>query len=229
MKIAICDDLHTDIEYLCDLIEKTDIATDVHCFSSSADLLKAFYEGGKYDVMFLDIEMDEPNGFQTATELKENGCDSLIIFVTVTDEYVYDGYEVAWRYVPKPISYEKVQELLQRAERIRSTKIIEINTTDGQKLINLSDICYIEVSRNTVHITTHDKQFKVNSSMRDVETLVNSTVFVKPHSSYLINLSHIDDVSNENVHMDNGKSIPLARGKKQGFWNAYRDFVRSYS
>ena len=229
MKIAICDDLSSDIKHLSSLVDKTDIDTEVHCFDSSALLLEAHNSGACFDVIFLDIQMPEPNGFVAAQTLKTSGCEALIIFVTVTDDYVFDGYEVAWRYVPKPISFEKVSELLHRAEIARSIKIVEMQTTEGPKLVRVKDISFIEANRNYVQINTQEAQYRVYTTMHDIETLIDSIFIARPHSSYFVNLNNVAEVEASHLVMDDGRQIPLARGRKADFWNAYRNFVRSMS
>lgn len=54
-----------------------------------------------FDVIFLDIRMPELDGFTLAKNLKQIAPNTLIIFLTDTMEYTVQGYEVAFRYIPK--------------------------------------------------------------------------------------------------------------------------------
>ena len=216
---------------MCSLVAQTNLAADVQCYRSAADLLDAFHSGERFTLIFLDIEMEgkKPNGFQTARELKDAGNAALIVFVTVTSRYVYDGYEVAWRYVPKPILFKKVLELLVDAQRMTAPATIRFQTTEGLKTFHAKDICYIEVLRNTIHIHTEAADYCVYTTLKKAEEMLGSTLFVKPHMSFLVNGTYIDNIRNAEITLKSGDVIPIAQSRKGEFLDAYRNCIRSWS
>lgn len=104
MNIALCDD---DNNYLINVKNKikehpqySDM--NLYLFQSATDLYKKCMNTS-FDVIFLDIRMPELDGFTLAKKLKYIIPNTLIIFLTDTMEYTVQGYEVAFRYIPKSL------------------------------------------------------------------------------------------------------------------------------
>ena len=93
---AICDDEPMMAQelagHLADYMkEKPMTAYDLSSFSNGRALLKRV---GSFDVIFLDIQMEQPDGMETARLLRQRGDHSLLIFVTVLKECVFDSFQV---------------------------------------------------------------------------------------------------------------------------------------
>ena len=74
---------------------------------------------GEIDLLFLDVEMKEPNGMETARYIRTFDEEILIVFVTGHKDYVFDGYEAdALDYVLKPAEPERLKRILERVRRI---------------------------------------------------------------------------------------------------------------
>ena len=86
------------------------------------------YHKNEYDAIFLDIEMPEMDGITVAKNLRKLHSDVPIIFLTSHIEYALEGYEVnALRYLTKPISPEKLKEVLSCVmERAKKQRILWI-------------------------------------------------------------------------------------------------------
>ncbi len=68
-----------------------------------------------YQIIFLDIEMQEMNGIEVARRLRELEKDFLLVFITGYDNYMLESFEVLpFRYVLKPIDSEKLEPILQQ-------------------------------------------------------------------------------------------------------------------
>lgn len=107
MKLALCDDDAADLELLAGYCRQYDPALPIHCFSSAAALLERDAQD-PFDIVFLDIEMAHPNGYEAAVELSRRECPPAVIFTTQSFSYAVRGYGLALRYLPKPITYEVV-------------------------------------------------------------------------------------------------------------------------
>ena len=79
MKIAVCDDEQHDLDLLCALIQQYNSAFDLTAFHSAGALLDAF-QADFYDLVFLDIEMEAPNGFEAA-ELLMSRPEKPLLFI----------------------------------------------------------------------------------------------------------------------------------------------------
>ena len=93
MRIAVCDDEMQERQILLDLIHRYDSGLQVEAFSSASALQTAM-ASCFFDIIFMDIEMESPNGFEVARALTEapGGEKPLIIFVTKSGDYTIRGY-----------------------------------------------------------------------------------------------------------------------------------------
>lgn len=78
MKIAICDDDRMDLHYIRTLILEYDSTLDTTLFHTAKDLLAAF-QTAFFDIVFMDIEMEHPNGYEAAEILMQQEDKPLII------------------------------------------------------------------------------------------------------------------------------------------------------
>lgn len=114
LKIAICDDEPAFAIQLGDKIREAIPDCEIQTFFSGGELLR----GGRFDICFLDIQMEGINGIETARKLREKDEESIIVFITGAREYVFEAFDVAaFHYLVKPLEDGKLQEVLRRAER----------------------------------------------------------------------------------------------------------------
>lgn len=230
MKIAICD----DEKYIRDFIAKSisDEITDaiVKCYESAEDLLEAEYNP---DILFLDIQMPGIDGMELAKQVRANGSDAVIIFVTALEEYVFNAFDVrAFNYLVKPIDKNKLNEVLHAAveeiihRQTRVTPVVPDNKSfiikaNGlSRSVSISEIAFAEVfnRRIVLHMRDND-EIEYYGRMTDLENTVGNDFF-RVHRAYLINLSAIQSYNSKIVKVA-GEEIPVARGK-------YQDLVRAY-
>ena len=113
MKIAICDDEKYIRDFLAECISDEITDAIVKCYESAEDLLEAAYNP---DILFLDIQMPGIDGMELAKQVRANGSDAVIIFVTALEEYVFNAFDVrAFNYLVKPIDKNKLNEVLHAA------------------------------------------------------------------------------------------------------------------
>lgn len=111
-RIAICDDLATDRNYLSSLCEIWGSHNSYHIqiseFTSAENFLFHYAEKKDFDILLLDIEMGAMDGVTMARKLRQDNQTIQIIFITGYADYISDGYEVdALHYLMKPIQEEK--------------------------------------------------------------------------------------------------------------------------
>ena len=88
MKAAICDDTVEDAAFMEKHIKeyfmKKSIPYECNVYQSSKALWYEIEDGQAFDLLFLDIEMQELNGFELAAKIQETAPDILIIFVSAS-------------------------------------------------------------------------------------------------------------------------------------------------
>lgn len=117
LTFAICDDeplMAQEIKrHLSTYMKETRI-TDyrISNFSNGRSLLES---GAGFNIIFLDIQMEPPNGLETAKMLRQRGNRSLLVFVTVLEECVFDAFEVeAYDYLIKPLDSRRFNRTMDR-------------------------------------------------------------------------------------------------------------------
>ena len=104
------------------------VSCHVDVFSDGSSFL-ASYAGG-YDLVFMDIELGDENGFDAATKLRSMDEDVIIIFVTNLARYAVKGYEIsALDFIVKPMTYETFV--------LKMNRVIEkLKLSDGEITVN---------------------------------------------------------------------------------------------
>lgn len=206
-KIAICDDLATDRNYLSSLCEIWGSHNSYHIqiseFTSAENFLFHYAEKKDFDILLLDIEMGAMDGVTMARKLRQDNHTVQIIFITGYADYISDGYEVdALHYLMKPLQEEKFFTVLDRAV----TKLIK-----NEKVLNIiCQINYAEVNSN--YITIHSQQtITLKMTLSELEKKLDSHFF-RAGRSALVNLKKISRVTKKEIYLQDGSIIPLPRG-----------------
>lgn len=217
LKFAICDDepqmVQQLTEALTQYLKETQIAAfSVSRFSGGAALLDS---GGGFDVVFLDIQMEQPDGMETARLLRRRGDRSLLIFVTVLKESVFDAFQVeAFDYLVKPLDSARFRRIMDRALRSLEEKAAEtilIPQGAGWQVVPLTDILYVEVLGRKLYLHKTDGTIlDYYGRLENWEHRLGSRFF-KCHRSYLVNLSHVRGCRGGQVLLPQGQAIPVSR------------------
>ena len=226
MKIAICDDNPEDLFQMMDYCKQYDQALSIDSFSSGKELLDAF-ASTFYDLVFLDIEMEPPNGYETALILRSRDRKPEIVFTTQNLNYSIRGYGIALRYLPKPISRKIFLNALHQAFEIIAPPKIKIPYQGTQKIIQISDILYIEVILHQIifHMVSGIK-VTFRGSLKDIMEKIEYPWFVQCHKSFCVNLKHIDCVTAQSIVMTNQDNIPIGRNKKDYFEKRLQEYLK---
>ncbi|MDR1060637.1 MAG: LytTR family DNA-binding domain-containing protein [Clostridiales bacterium] len=226
MRTAICDDNSADAELLKKHAGYFDQSIKPKLFSSGEDLLAAIEAGQRFDVIFLDIKMGRLSGFDVARRLQGQPKKPLIIFVTESDEYVYRGYKVAWRYVRKPIQEHVICQCLAEARQTLAAEKIVIQTNQGRQILFMNDILYLDIIGRDVAIHTLSQTYHIKSRLFEQEELFPAGMFFKSHKSCLVNLNRIQSVTPDNAQIivEGGDAIPLSRKRKEAFFVSLKNY-----
>ena len=217
MTFAVCDDEPRMAEELAGrletcLKESRSGPFRISRFSSGRALLES---PGGFDVILLDIQMEEPDGLETARLLRRRGERGLVIFVTVLREQVYDAFDVeACGYLLKPLDGEQFRRTMDRVlgllER-RGAGSVVIRRGSGCEVVPLADIVYCEVRGRKVYVhRSGGDVLDYYDKLEDLERRVDRRFF-KCHRSYLVNLDFVRGCRDGQVLLPGGGGIPVSR------------------
>lgn len=214
LSIVICDDefLHRSIlkEFLITLLDEELLEYDLIEYSSGEDLIRDY---NKVDLLFLDIRMSELSGMDVARKVREFDSNVEIIFTTSVEQYVFEAYEVkAYRYLVKPIEYEKFKKEVKIciSDYLAKNSMISINSNKATIKIPIGEILYAEVMKKEVTIYTESKVYTIETSMKRVENKLSNYGFFRCHHSYLVNLNKVNEMRDKSIFI-NDNEIPVSR------------------
>lgn len=230
--LAVCDDIP---------IECADIAKQIENILKQFSIdfiVKRFFSGQEllhskesFDMIFLDIKMPEINGMDLAKKIREQGKQSLIIFITSAREYVFEAFDVeAFQYLVKPIQNEKLKNILEKAiKRIQADTKIDflIISADRQtKKVFLKDILYIESVGRIARIHCRDGILETYEQIGILEDKLSEKNFFRCHKCFLINLDYVDAFHKTEISLDNGEKILLAKRRYEDFQKAILSYMK---
>ena len=232
IKFAICDDEPLMAQelagHLADYMKENLItAYSVSSFSDGRALLDAI---DRFDVIFLDIQMEQPDGMETAKLLRRRGDHSLLVFVTVLKELVFDAFQVeAYDYLLKPLDRTRFKQTMERVLRSLDRKTAEdivIQRGTGCEVVLLSDIVYCEVLGRKIYLHKHDGTVSdYYDKLEDLERRVDGRFF-KCHRSFLVNLDYVRGCQDGQVLLAQGERIPASRLRERELTQALLRYMK---
>ena len=228
MKIAVCDDEPKDISQIKKLILLHSSKHEVLSFTSAQLFLERIVNGESFDVLFLDVQMSDANGWDIAKRLKQTKTKLFIAMVTVHGEYIFDCFDRVDWFAPKPITKEKVFKILDKAEEKLYPVVFQFQSDNHSIALSAPEIIYFEVQRNDLFIHTTHQTFKVRLTLKSVrEMMAPYSQFVQVHNSYIINLDYFDRLEKGMIFLKSHDEIKLSRTYRSLFFSSLDEYVRN--
>lgn len=185
------------------------------------------------DLVFLDIEMPEYDGFDLLKFFRPENIDFSIIFITAYSEYALQAFEIsAVDYLLKPLRIEHLEraldkvspkidrekyKILQENLTSETEKKLVLQTSDNAYIVHIKDILYLEAEGSyTKFFTETHKEILVSKKLAQYEFLEKMPQFFRSHRSFIVNLNKIKRVDKKNftIEMLGGKEVYLAQDRK---------------
>jgi two-component system LytT family response regulator len=190
------------------------------------------------DAVFLDINMPDLNGMDFAKSLEQGHSQGpLMVFTTAYSEYAIEGYKAnSVGYLLKPYGFDEFEAAAQKVKDIheirqQATTDVTAQVDDDGTIFVKSDykivriaienIRYIEAMSEYLRIACddRDKPVIVLLSMKKIEEHLPSSMFMRIHRSFIINLNKICEVKKNHVILDGDVSLPIGDNYKDAFMN----------
>ena len=180
------------------------------------------------DLLFLDINMPEKNGFDLLELLDEV---PITIFTTAYDEYAIKSFEYnALDYLLKPVSNKRFDMALEKVREKLSSKTTESTTAkrlaansqifikDGEScwLVKIGDISMFEIVGNYTRVFFEDKKPMLYKSLNQVEEKLPEDAFFRANRQQIVNTDYIENVvpwfnGKLKLTMKNGEEVEVSR------------------
>ena len=221
--IAICDDEEYFRKYIKKLIlkylEHKGINYRIDVFKSGKKLIELGAEVSQYEMIFLDINMEEINGIETARKIRKFTHEAQIIFVTAHITYALEGYKVnAFRYLLKDDEYleNKISECIETVISNMNYKEVQyiFKFLEGKKKIILDNIFYVESNLHKLKFNVFknkENRYSMYEKLDIIEELLKKHGFCRIHKSYLVNLKYIENIKRYQVTLSNGNILNIAK------------------
>ncbi len=231
MRIAICDDdinFINTIEKYIDKHKRNIIDCDE--YQSGEELVYAYKENQeRYDVIFLDMEMEQLNGIETANLIRTIDERVIIVFITSHTEYMRESFKCSpFRFLVKPVDEGEFKDVLRdiRGKISAQRKVYAFSENKAKIRLYCDDIIYCESQDHWVMIHTKEKTYKICKSLNDVYEQLDPEMFCRVHKSFVINLFYIKSIKDNDAELyHSDKLIPISRSYKKDVIKEYTDFL----
>ncbi|MCM1416756.1 MAG: LytTR family DNA-binding domain-containing protein [bacterium] len=233
LNIAICDDDRQFTVTLSQLLHQTaaelDIRISCDTFYNGTSLVKAAVDDQIcYDLIYLDVEMDDMDGIRAALTLRDAELPILIVYVSAHEEYLKELFQAQpFRFLSKPIEETSFRTVLRAAhEQIsRRTGYYTFLYKKSQYRIPFDRITYFESRGRIVTIHTvgswnrpedpQQDQFYGKISDVEKETAAMNGRFLRVHQSFLVNFDYIKMMSFDKLELYDGQRIPISEDRRK--------------
>ncbi|MCD7922055.1 MAG: LytTR family DNA-binding domain-containing protein [Clostridiales bacterium] len=230
MKLAILEDNPEDADLLIRACEtwaghsETQITCDR--FSSGEDFL-ALFEPGYYQLVFLDIYMEDLTGIDVAKQIREKDMDCLLVFVTTSAEHVWDSLPLhPFDYLIKPCRTERAAQVLTDAAKVLPQNTASLELTCGRKKISVaySDLISLEADRHHAIVTAAKRdplRCYIDSFASLWDTLRQDSRFLLCNRGIILNMDYIEKLGESEFIMKSGQAFPIRHNNRNEVTQAF--------
>ena len=237
LRIALCDDEADKLRETAALVQRyfqarPSVSGQVETFPGGGELLARMQESRGFDIYILDILMPGLSGIDAARKLRQLGDGGEIIYITNSNDFAADSYEVrAFSYLLKPVDEARLFKVLdgavEKLERRRSSAVM-VNTPGGMQRIRLEQILYVERMGHCMRYHCVGGVVDSQSIRLPFKTaaapLLADRRFYLCGASFALNLQHVTGVHGQAAILDNGQTVTLPRMSAADFKKAWGKF-----
>ncbi|WP_090913247.1 MULTISPECIES: LytTR family DNA-binding domain-containing protein [unclassified Bacillus (in: firmicutes)] len=233
LRILVVDDemlARDELKYLLYRTKEVDIIDEA---DSVEEALEKLIES-KQDLVFLDIQLSDDNGFEIANILKKMKKPPAIVFATAYDQYAIQAFEVdALDYILKPFDEERIVQTIKKFKKRKQHEMEEkqeVHASDVSSrmkklallidesivLVNIEDIVYAGLLDGKVIVKTICDTYVTNDTLAILEKKLPQMNFLRVHRSFIVNVNHISEIqpwfnSTYNLIMKEDSKVPVSR------------------
>ena len=230
-KIVVVDDIEQDrvqmAEQTRDILCQAKIRHSIDRYADGKSMLDDLRGGKKYNLLLLDVMMDEMDGMELADELHRQGNHTTIVFISVNREMALYGYERnAVRYLAKPLDRTKLEEALMYCCSLwQEKKEILLPTNKGQYRISFSDIQFVEAFDRGTRFHFHGETVESSMKLGEVEAWLPKSLFLLCHRAFIVNLSCVKSIKNYEFALESGRIVPIGKNRYSEIYKCFVEYI----
>ncbi len=219
VNIAICDDDYYFCaileKYVLEYKEKSGIGVEIKVFQKGESLLKYIEDEHKFDLIFLDIELDTKTGIEIGNTIRKDMDDhiSKIIFVTAKDGYELQLFGIQpLDFIKKPIDKVKLFSVIDLGLKLLHIEKGIFTYKKAHDFINvrIDEIVYFEKDGRKIKIVTTTGVDYFNGTLEQIK-MQNPEIFAVPYNSFVVNWEKVNRLVKDHLIMQNGDKIPVSQ------------------
>lgn len=224
--VAICDDDLVFISYIKKILDQCKSNNQhqlkIHEFCSGEDLINSLDGGNHFDLLILDMELGGIDGDETARLFRMKFKETVLVFCSgVCAPTVKSFKATPYRYLLKTYTDRQficeMKEILAEVERKSTKEYIMGHYRNNVIKVDIQNVLYIENAKRGSKITVcpncdeakFDGQILVDDKIEMLSKQFSMLVFA--HSSYIININHIEKIVGSAVYLDNKECLSISR------------------
>ena len=232
--IGICDDditVHTTIENYCVRFFGNNKTIKYVRFFDGKDIIDYSKDINNYiHLLFLDIEMEQVDGFEVMKALMNNTRIWRIAFVSSHIENILETFSIKTiGFIPKPIEETRIIKVLNSiVEEYQENQELEVAVGNRIELIKFEDIVYLKAdgSYTEIYTKTNDgiKEITMAKKLGDLEKVLDDKIFLRVHRSFIVNAEYVSNYKAAITLVGISADIPVGRKYKAAIVNNLRKY-----
>lgn len=222
MRIAICDDIPAISAELEDIVTDAQKHLNqifkIEVFYSGESLINYIKSGNVFDLIFLDIELEDITGIVVGEFIRKELDDHItkIVYISSKNNYDRQLFEIQpLHFLSKPLDKEKIIDVIKLAIKVLEKENNLFTFKMGHRIykIPVKEIIYFECLKREIKLVSVRETFHFYDTVKSIlERLVNAR-FIQPHRSYIVNYDNILNIGKDEIEVCNGDVLPISRLK----------------
>ncbi|MDF2820405.1 MAG: lytT [Clostridiales bacterium] len=231
MRVAICRKTEQKDDHIQNCMEmyKDKDKEITFSFQQAEQLAHEYISGKKYNIIIIEIIMNEVNELEIVKLIRSIDKYVSIIFICSNYKYIQEAFRLGiFQYFTKPVNnYEFCLEF-QRALECYQYDHVRFVVKDKEEIVVLevNEIVYIEgYMRQVTFVTYMGDKYSVKGKIKDQEIKLLSRGFVRTHQGFIVNMSYIKEIDCDELITCNGIRIPMSVRRKQRVIREFNKFI----
>lgn len=201
-----------------------DLSYSIATFRSGEEFLET-WSAGQFDLIVLDIYMDQLLGVQVARQIRKTDQDVRLVFCTTSNEYASESYEVnAHYYLKKTFSESGIRAVFSKLNWQEMERKRILTLADGQR-VKLRNILYTDYFNHIITIHCKGETIKTRIKQSDMEALLcKHPYFFCCAKGMIVNFHEVVRILDGEYELSNGETVPVSRRRAKETQEAYARF-----